>query len=365
RSPQPFRNAQPSGQQRPRRRHGQSHASGGVPRVLRPGDTTPAIPSPSAVVVCECDPSTCEKGNVGCRGGGGVCRTRSTSIGCCPPPSSSSGTHHQHQPQHQHHQQATTVTSPTGNQHQQHPHHLLQERNSLASVGCQPSPQPTDLLAFNGHSVQPPLSQQVKVVVLGASGVGKTSIIKQFVDNEFPAEHVATALRTTYCPSVIVNDRVYQLKIADLPPIKSFPVNSFAEWAEYRFYGLRSATAYVFVFDLTNPDSFSHVKTLREQLYESRDMRENAVLVIGNKRDLMGASEGMHRERRDIASTVRKHWKASYIEVSAKHNWHVVAAFRELLLALEEARASAANQKHHPNLQELHEAIEHSKCTIL
>ena len=46
----------------------------------------------------------------------------------------------------------------------------------------------------------------------------------------------------------------------------AFPQNSFSEWADYRFYGLRSAMAYVFVFDLTCYESFAHIKALRDQV---------------------------------------------------------------------------------------------------
>lgn len=97
-------------------------------------------------------------------------------------------------------------------------------------------------------------------------------------------------------------------------------------------------------------------------------MREVGVVVVGNKRDLLEASEPREkrellREMREVPATVRKQWKAAYVEVSAKCNWHVVATFRELLLAVEDAQAHAHARPH--NLHELHEAIEHSKCTIL
>ncbi|ROT78217.1 hypothetical protein C7M84_003075 [Penaeus vannamei] len=162
---------------------------------------------------------------------------------------------------------------------------------------------------------------------------------------------------------------------------RAFPQNSYSEWADYRFYGLRSAMAYMFVFDLTSYDSFTHIKALRDQIYfptamstknrdanreqkiadlyqvlnmsfdvtlaaddvirlaralryESRDMREVGVVVVGNKRDLLDSSDAPGQgEMREVA-VVRKQWKASYVEVSAKCNWHVVAAFRELLLAV-------------------------------
>ncbi|CAL4062552.1 unnamed protein product, partial [Meganyctiphanes norvegica] len=227
----------------------------------------------------------------------------------------------------------------------------------------QPSP-------LNGHVVPHQSTYQadhyitqepIRVVLLGAKEVGKTSLVKQFVSQEFSHKYEATTTRTTYSPSVFVNDHLCQLTIADLPPIQNFPHSSFEEWNDYRFFGLRCAMAYVFIFDLTCPDSFAHIKALRDQMYDSRDMREVGVVVVGNKKDLVDTSEG--REKRDIASFVKKQWKASYVEVSAKCNWHVIAAFKELIVAFEEAQQNRDGRHH--NLHELHEAIEHSKCTIL
>ncbi|KAA0186840.1 hypothetical protein HAZT_HAZT002577 [Hyalella azteca] len=62
------------------------------------------------------------------------------------------------------------------------------------------------------------------------------------------------------------------------------------------------------------------------QIQESRDLHEVALLVVGNKRDLLPDT-------------------------------------RELIAAVEETRARDSSRPH--NLHELHEAIESSKCTIL
>ncbi|XP_065335747.1 ras-like protein family member 10B [Cloeon dipterum] len=204
---------------------------------------------------------------------------------------------------------------------------------------------------------EPDCLQVVKIVLLGAAGVGKSSIVEQFVWNEFREQYSATERKKTYYPTVIINNNLYELKISDIPVISYFPHNSFSEWADYRFYGLRSATAYVLVYDLTNTESFHYIRTMREQMAESRDMRNVPVLVVGNKQDLVqdGVShvnsaastvnlmeQGMQkmvtehaREKRDIVNIVRKHWKCPHIECSAKYNWNVVSVFKELMKAVD------------------------------
>lgn len=79
---------------------------------------------------------------------------------------------------------------------------------------------------------------------------------QQFVWSEFSEEYRPTERRETFYPSVVMADRLYELKITDLPTIPYFPVSSHLEWTDFRYYGLRSATAYVLVFDLSNQDTF-------------------------------------------------------------------------------------------------------------
>jgi len=52
------------------------------------------------------------------------------------------------------------------------------------------------------------------------------------------------------------------------------------------------------------------------------------MLVVANKRDLLPETRSVSEKSREVSAYVRKHWKAGYIEVSAKYNWRVVAAFR-------------------------------------
>lgn len=150
-------------------------------------------------------------------------------------------------------------------------------------------------------------------------------------------------------------------------------MNSYYEWTDYRFYGLRSATAYILVFDLSNIETFQYVKTLREQICESRNMANVPLLVVGNKEDLVAAEEGAgptgkpaigsgaEERRRDIVNLVKKHWKCGYIECSAKYNWKVVSVFRELINMID----SVEVRDQSPMLDNIQDALDRNKCVIL
>lgn len=192
---------------------------------------------------------------------------------------------------------------------------------------------------------------------------------QQFVWNDFCEEYIPTDRKHTYYPSVITNERLYEIKISDLPVIPYFPVNSYYEWANYRYYGLRSASAYILVFDLSNLETFQYIRTLREQICESRNMSNVPLLVVGNKQDLIADEAGAavkptssHEEkRRDIANLVKKHWKCGYIECSAKYNWKVVAVFRELITMID----SLDSRDQSPMLDNIQDALDRNKCVVI
>lgn len=219
------------------------------------------------------------------------------------------------------------------------------------------------LLFFLGQTSEGPTSPDgidlVKIVVLGSAGVGKTSLIRQFIFNEFIEQHQPTVAKQTYYPSVIINEHLYEVKLVDVPVLPYFPVTSLYEWADFRFYGLRNATAYVLVFDLSNDETFAYIKNLREQIIESRNMHHVPMFVVGNKHDLGGCRDIY---RRDLMSIVRKNWKCGYIECSAKYNWRVVTLFKEVMKNID---FIDYGQKPTTGRAAIHEAIRRQKCVIL
>lgn len=230
------------------------------------------------------------------------------------------------------------------------------------------------------HEESPDSMDLVKLVLLGAPCVGKSSIIQQFVWNDFSEDYASTETKQTYYPSAIINDHLYELKIIDLPVIPYFPVNSLYEWNDFRFYGLRSATAYILVFDLTSMETFQYIRAIREQMFESRNMHNVPLIVVGNKQDLCqghvngvpvtGSGQGSSRAseesrkneaRREVINIVKKQWKCSYVECSAKYNWHIVTLFKEVMKNIDYIDYGPKHANNSVNMPGLNK----SKCVIL
>ncbi|XP_078523307.1 ras-like protein family member 10A isoform X1 [Lissotriton helveticus] len=239
--------------------------------------------------------------------------------------------------------------------------------------------------------------ETLKVAVLGAPGVGKTAIIRQFVNHDFSEAYSPTISQDVYRPSVILNGAMFDVKIMDVPKLSSFPVTSsqevtprgseaqhskaasashtcllvaapawlvgsaisFHEWSDMKCRGLRDTCAYILVYDICSLESFEYVKTLRLQIMENRAglPNEMPIIVVGNKRDLQ-----KHRftSRHTVSLLVKKSWKCGYIECSAKYNWHIVLLFKELLLS-----AAASGCKNNHSSTGLQGALQRNSCCIM
>ncbi|KAM4709775.1 ras-like protein family member 10A isoform 1-T1 [Discoglossus pictus] len=215
--------------------------------------------------------------------------------------------------------------------------------------------------------------QTVQVAVLGAAGVGKTSIIRQFVAHEFQEEYTPTEHRELHRASAVLSGRMYELLILDLPNLSRYPGTAGQEWLDPRFRGLRNSRVFILVFDICSPESFHHVKQLRQQILDSSTMsffrsggqictphsstsKSPLIVVVGNKRD-----QQKHRfvPRNVLSLLVKKSWKCGYLECSARSNWHILLLFKELLIS-----TTARGRSNTPSIC-LQGALHRERCSIM
>ncbi|XP_069820228.1 ras-like protein family member 10A [Dendropsophus ebraccatus] len=197
--------------------------------------------------------------------------------------------------------------------------------------------------------------QTMQVAVLGAPGVGKTSIIRQFVAQEFREEYTPTESRQLYRASAVLSERMYELLILDLPNLLRYPGSAGQEWLDPRFRGLRNSRVFILVFDICSPESFHHVKQLRQQIIDSTS-KPPLIVVVGNKRD-----QQKHRfaPRHVLSILVKKSWKCGYLECSARNNWHILLLFKELLIS-----TTTRSRSHAPSIC-LQGALHRERCSVM
>ena len=114
-----------------------------------------------------------------------------------------------------------------------------------------------------------------KILIIGDSAVGKTSILLKYLDNFFPQEHIATIGVEFRTKTLIKGKFKINLNIWDTAGQERFKslTKSF-------FSG---ATGVVFVYDITRRDSFSGVKSW---IKDFEDYGKYDRVLCGNKLDL-------------------------------------------------------------------------------
>lgn len=116
-----------------------------------------------------------------------------------------------------------------------------------------------------------------KVVFLGSSGIGKTSLISRYISNDFSKDHAATVGFDFFSKPIQVRDRTVNFRIWDAAGQERFR-------SLIPFY-IRDSSIAVIVYEVSNPQSLDDAKFWHKTVVNERGSDVVCVLV-GNKNGL-------------------------------------------------------------------------------
>uniref|UniRef100_A0A8C5RMW7 GTP-binding protein Rhes n=1 Tax=Laticauda laticaudata TaxID=8630 RepID=A0A8C5RMW7_LATLA len=160
---------------------------------------------------------------------------------------------------------------------------------------------------------------QVRLVFLGAAGVGKTSLIRRFLQNTFEPKHRRT-VEELHSKEYEVSGITIKVEILDTSGSYSFPA--------MRKLSIQNSDAFALVYAVDDAESFERVKTLHEEILELKEDKSPLIVVVGNKAETGGVRQVLSE---DVLSLVELDWNNRFLEASAKENENVMEVFRELL----------------------------------
>jgi Ras-related protein Rab-21 len=167
-----------------------------------------------------------------------------------------------------------------------------------------------------------------KVVLLGDSGVGKTSLAVRYVQETFSSKLVPTIGASFLTKRATMDNFKVKLQLWDTAGQERF--RSLAPM----YY--RGASAAVLVYDITSEASFTKVQDWVTEL--RNNIPEDIILcIVGNKADLEPQRKVPLPNASDYAASIG----AVYFESSAKSNTCVDAIFSEIVRRLKEKEARA------------------------
>lgn len=162
----------------------------------------------------------------------------------------------------------------------------------------------------------------LKVIILGDAGVGKTSLLKQYVNHQFTHQYKATIGADFLMKEIILDGQAVQLQLWDTAGQEKFHSLGAA------FY--RNAECCILVFDQTDPKTFETIDTWRSEFLTQlnpSDPENFPFVVLGNKCD---RESDIKVNEQKVKSYCSQKNNISYFETSAKDNVNIDLAFEEV-----------------------------------
>lgn len=163
-----------------------------------------------------------------------------------------------------------------------------------------------------------------KVIIVGDSAVGKTSLLTRYVDNEFSDSHLVTIGVDTKIKTVWLPDygKTVKLQFWDTAGQERY------QSVTSMYY--KGARAALVVYAVDDKTSFDHVKDWIEQVVRTAPTCKT-FLVVGNKCDVPdNKRQVMHKAGHDLADE----YQTTFVETSAKSSDGVEEAFFTLAKTL-------------------------------
>ena len=156
-----------------------------------------------------------------------------------------------------------------------------------------------------------------KVLTIGESGVGKTCVLRRFVENKFLKNHLATIGIDFKTKTLNINNQEIKLKIWDTAGQERF------RNITTQYY--KGADGIVLVYDVTDEASYDKIRDWMDQILSNTQQDDIGLVLLGNKCDM---------EPRNVTEEMGKKMaeelKINYFETSALNGQGIKEAFEYL-----------------------------------
>jgi small GTP-binding protein len=161
------------------------------------------------------------------------------------------------------------------------------------------------------HSNKP---TPIKILIVGDSGVGKSSILLRYTSETFTTNYIATIGIDFKLKKIVIDGKDYKLQIWD-----SAGQERFLSLTRNYF---RGAMGIVVVYDVTRGETF---EMITKWMYDINSYCDTSipVVLVGNKIDMKGERVISSREGRELAEM----FKVFFFECSSKDGTNIEEIF--------------------------------------
>ena len=122
-----------------------------------------------------------------------------------------------------------------------------------------------------------------KIALLGDSTVGKTSIIKRLINNDFKESQLSTIGAEQNTKTIKLNENSEEEILCTL---QIFDTAGQEKFRSITPNYIKNADGIILVFDLTNYSSFENIKYWIKQIHNNKKYENLPFIIVGNKYDL-------------------------------------------------------------------------------
>ena len=171
----------------------------------------------------------------------------------------------------------------------------------------------------------------IKIILLGDSSVGKTTIFQRFIDNHLEKNSSATVGVEFKLKNYNYHNKNYSIQVFDTAGQERFRSITQAYY--------KMGQGFFIIFDISNEDSLKSVPYWIDSIYD-KVIENNNIIILGNKSDLQ-----VQIADNVIKQTLDKYKKIKFIKTSALNNKNINKAFEEMIDLCEQGNTMENNKK--------------------
>ena len=170
-------------------------------------------------------------------------------------------------------------------------------------------------------SIEEDFDEKIKLMLLGDSNVGKSSILRKYCKNDFLDKYVTTIGMDFEMKNLNINNKKVRLQIWDTAGQERYKVitkNYF-----------NTSDGFIVIYDITNRESFVNINNWMEQI-TTLIGKEVKCIIFGNKNDLDNERKVSIEEGKELGEK----YKCKFYETSAKKGENIEEGFKSLTIEI-------------------------------